>query len=141
MRCLITGTRYGRPDVWYWMRRWVKRYGVPERWVLGDNKGAWKTYKGIHWRVWHVGVDSDAAALCNRMGWSHVIHTAHWDRLGSRAGYERNERMVRDCRPGDHALAFPSGLERSNGTWHCAGLANDAGLKVWIVPHVRRVRP
>lgn len=144
MRCLITGTRYGRADVWHWMVRFVRRYGVPELFVLGDNWGLARWYTWADGRreyVRFIGVDALAQTLCRMRGWPYRVLPADWTRLGKRAGFLRNADMVAACGPGDFALAFPSGVQRSGGTWHCAGLANDAGLKVFVVPHVRVLRP
>lgn len=155
MRCLITGTRFGRADVWHWMRRYVRRYGVPsDGFVLGDNKGAWRVYEHIRpcappqqgtysyrERVWHVGVDALALELCRREGWDYEIHVAEWGAYGLGAGPIRNQRMVDACRPGDHALVFPDPVRHSKGTWDCAGKASDAKLLVTVCPHVRRLRP
>ena len=144
MRCLITGTRFGRPDVWYWMLRFVRRFGVPE-FVLGDNKGAWRTHHRADGtpleRVWYVGVDALALDLCEREGWPYEVHVAEWGIYGRSAGFRRDEKMVAACSPGDYALAFPSPIEYSRGTWTTAGLANDARLNVFVVPHVRVLRP
>lgn len=87
------------------------------------------------------GVDGDARRLCRVEYWPYYVYTADWDRLGKRAGFARNADMVACCGAGDFCLAFPSGVRRSSGTWHCAGLANDAGLKVFVIPHVRVLRP
>lgn len=140
MRCVITGTRDGRADLWHWMRRFAARYGVPELWILGDAKG----------------VDSDAAELCRREGWIHRIYFADWRPMGiynKLAGFERNRNMVMGADPGDFCLAFPSGsLARDNktglwlpidskGTRHCIGVAQARGLRVHVIPHIRKIRP
>lgn len=128
MRCVITGTRDGRADLWHWMYRFVAKYGAPELWILGDADG----------------VDSDAGELCMREGWVHRIYYANWRTIGRYnplAGFERNKAMVLTADPGDFCLAFPSGSVHSKGTWHCIGEARARELRVHVIPHVRRIRP
>lgn len=140
MRCIITGTRYGRPDLWHWMYRFVARHGVPELWILGDA----------------TGVDTDAHELCMREGWVHRIYYADWRPMGVfnwRAGFDRNEKMVLAADPGDFCLGFPNGAiafshkkqawfkDPSNGTRHCMRIALERKLRVFDMPHVRKIRP
>lgn len=67
-----------------------------------------------------------------------IVFAAEWDRLGKRAGPERNARMVRWAaeREGSILLAFPGPTSR--GTWDCVRRAVAAGLRVLIEPVGRR---
>lgn len=115
-RLVITGTRWGRPDVWAALDQWVDAFGLPRLLVLG----------GAH------GVDRQA------LDWSHDrrraglvfpvdVVRADWARYGKAAGPIRNMQMVERAGPGDHLLAFPDAL-LSPGTYHCHGAGLERGL-------------
>lgn len=73
------------------------------------------------------GLDRTAARIAERFKWVTEPHPADWSR-GSRAGPERNQRMV-DL-GADLCLAFP--MRGSRGTWDCVRRAFDAGIPVII---------
>ena len=54
------------------------------------------------------------------------VQPADWSRLGKRAGFIRNQRMLDDGRP-DVLVSFPGG----NGTHDCTERAKRAGIPVW----------
>lgn len=65
-------------------------------------------------------------------GQSLTVFNAHWQRLGRKAGSERNGRMVEWAAkvPGSVLLAFPGPTSR--GTWDCVRKAQAAGLAVIV---------
>lgn len=76
------------------------------------------------------GADHLAALIAEtELGLEVVRHEADWDRLGRRAGPERNARIVADS---DEVVAFWDG--RSPGTRDCITQAVQAGKPVRIVP-------
>lgn len=113
---LITGSRHGRPDVAYWLDRWVDKHGRPSMVVLGDARG----------------VDSQAREWCEKRGLRFSIIYAEWERLGKRAGPVRNQEMVDAAQPGDWLLAFPWGDSR--GTRDCMRRGVERGLRVYEMP-------
>lgn len=119
MRVVVTGTRRGRADVGRVLAAFVDKHGLPELFILGDQRG----------------VDEHARRACETLGWSYArIAVQH--ALGSPGKYhDRNERMAALAGPGDWCLAFPDADSR--GTWDCVGRARDRGLTIAIMPYAR----
>jgi hypothetical protein len=114
MRVGITGSRNGHPQLEQWLAAWVERHGVPELFVLGDGRG----------------VDASARDWVAERGYPYLVEVAHWRRLGSEAGPERNGRMVEAVLaggPGGVFLSFP--CPTSSGTWDCLRQARKRRLK------------
>jgi hypothetical protein len=80
--------------------------------IQGDAEGADKLAK--YWAI-YTGV-------------AHDDYSADWERLGKRAGRFRNERMLREGRPGV-VIAFPGGA----GTRHMMSIAHAAGVNTILV--------
>lgn len=78
------------------------------------------------------GADESARLCAERLGRTLSVHRAEWDRLGKRAGHERNGRIVADA---DAAVAFWDG--KSPGTRNCIEQFVQAGKPVRIVPKRR----
>lgn len=123
MQLLVTGSREGREDVWYWLDRWVARYGQPSRLILGDARGV-----DMQARVWGMRTLGRERV--------HVEYVPDWrDETGAldpQAGPRRNQRMVDLAHARDWCLAFPT--PKSRGTWDCVERADAAGLYVAICP-------
>lgn len=116
MRVLLTGSR-----------TWKKRAPI-EAMMLGLSV----VYPKVHFILGDApnGLDKFAREICKDHGLSHVVHEAHWDKLGKSAGHERNGRMVKD-RP-DVAFAFRmDGVSR--GTDDCIEQARQAGIPSYIM--------
>ncbi len=73
------------------------------------------------------GVDRCAAHAARARGLEVIEYLADWDRLGRRAGFVRNETIVKRC---DSLVAFWDGA--SSGTRHSIALARRAGRPVEI---------
>lgn len=96
-----------------------------------------------------TGADTHAGAVASALGWREHRMPADWGRDGRSAGFKRNARMVESVAACSAdikvCVAFPSKLAwkqhqegtrpvDSRGTLHCLGLAQEAGLKCWVVP-------
>lgn len=66
------------------------------------------------------------------------LFTADWDRLGKRAGPERNGRMVaeavRQKEEGNTVVCFAFPTRTSKGTWDCLRQAARNGIQGRVVP-------
>lgn len=114
LRLVVTGTRHGRSDVWFWLDRWVARFGVPELVIVGDA----------------TGVDTQARLWGEARGYPLHIERVE-PRTPSPARYhERNQRMVDLARPGDWCVALPDRYSR--GTWDCLRRAEHAKLRTRV---------
>lgn len=114
-RWLVTGTRYGRPDLFSALDRVAVKEGYPCLVVVGDCRG----------------VDMDTQRWCKANSVEFRVKHAEWDRR--KAGLERNARLVAEMKAGDLCLAFPH-WTGSEGTTHCVNLAQRAGLRVlWLL--------
>jgi hypothetical protein len=119
---LITGTRYGRPDLREHLEATLGKYGRPYRILVGDARG----------------VDAAARVWSEKNCIPCLVMKADWGLLRRRAGIVRNERMVAKARPGDLCLAFPH-WTGSSGTTHCANAAARAGLTTLLFADTRSV--
>lgn len=75
------------------------------------------------------GLDRMVRNLCRQLGIRFVVHTAYWDRLGKRAGHERNGRVIQGC---DVLFAFYGDDGATPGTTDCINQARAAGLEVHV---------
>lgn len=114
---LVTGTRFGRPDVEYWLDLAAKTEGVPLSLVAGDD----------------AGVDTQARNWAEARGVQPEQFFADWDTYGLAAGPRRNSAMVayvQECsrlrRCAVRCFGFPKGL--SKGTRDCLRKARAAGF-------------
>jgi hypothetical protein len=71
------------------------------------------------------GADTLAGRYAEENGIPCSRYPALWSELGRSAGYERNERMLRESNP-DLVVAFPGG----HGTFMMKRLASEADVKV-----------
>jgi hypothetical protein len=121
LRLVVTGSREGRPDVWYWLDRWVAKYGAPELVILGDARG----------------VDAQAQAWCEARDYNGIEFLATWRKHynakgGDMGGTLRNIDMVNAARRGDWCVGFPR--PKSRGTWQCLGYAARQRLHAYACP-------
>lgn len=111
LRLVVTGTRTNeRPDVFYWLDRWVRRYGEPELVILGDARG----------------VDTMAKAWAQAHGYEHVIKYVDKSYPSPLRYHLRNQAMVDAARTGDWCVGFP--IPTSSGTYDCVRRAKRACL-------------
>lgn len=101
----------------YWAQEQVAReHGWP-LWGVGDAKGVDEYATSVLWEL------------------APLIFNAEWDRLGRRAGPDRNRRMVlwatSEGGPA-YLIAFPA--RDSRGTWDCIRQAVAAGMAVFVFP-------
>lgn len=112
---LVTGTRYGRPDLVSALDAVLAGEGRPCLVVVGDCRG----------------VDKAAQGWCLAKGIECLEKRANWSQ-SKQAGLKRNAMLVAEMRSGDLCIALPH-WTGSSGTLHCSKLATRAGLKViWI---------
>ena len=99
---------------WKLMQQYVLRYILDgcTTVITGDAKGA----------------DAIAVRLAQYHGLDVIVHKAHWDLHGKRAGPIRNQKIVDDS---DALLAFPS--KNGRGTQITIDIANRKGLPVYVV--------
>lgn len=116
LRLVVSGSRYGRPDVWSALESWLAAFR--------DDRPV-RLYHGCA-----PGVDEQARCWGMRAGVQEERFPANWSR-GKKAGPERNIRMVRAAGGGAHMLGFPG--PKSVGTWHCYRVAANAELCAVIV--------
>jgi hypothetical protein len=119
---LITGTRAGRPDVWWYLGVFLHKHGMPDKVVLGDARGV--DTQATRWARRHVSHDR---IIIERAAWRDPL-TGLRDSYG---GHKRNQKMVDHCGPGDWCLAFPH-PQRSPGTLDCIERAKLRGMSVAI---------
>jgi len=74
------------------------------------------------------GADSFAEEWADERKVKTKIYKAKWQKYGKRAGFVRNEKIVKNC---DVVVAFWDG--ESKGTKHTIDLARKIGLKVYVV--------
>jgi hypothetical protein len=74
------------------------------------------------------GADDLIIRWCMKFNYPCLEVPADWDRLGQRAGFERNNRMVKIA---THVVAFWDG--RSPGTKHMLEITSDLGLPEKII--------
>jgi len=116
MKLVITGSRFGRADVEYWLDRWVRKYGVPDLIILGDARG----------------VDAQARAWCIKHGYNHRVFVADWATHGKAAGPLRNQQMMDAADVGDWCIGLPAG--EGAGTFDCLRRAKNRGLFIVVPP-------
>lgn len=121
MKLVITGTRYGRADVWLALDVYRAIFGDPWLILGGDlNEGVYT----------QRGVDLQARQWADAHDLHGVVEYAFWD-AGPSAGPPRNKRMVAQAEPGHHLLAFPDASSR--GTWGCFRMGQKARLLAVVV--------
>lgn len=74
------------------------------------------------------GVDTCAVGCAHVRGLLTEVYRADWRRLGRRAGFVRNEEIVKRC---DRVVAFWDGVSR--GTAHTIGLAAKYGKPCEVI--------
>ena len=74
------------------------------------------------------GADSLAEEFARRRDLKKKIYKAKWQKYGKRAGFVRNEKIVKNC---DVVVAFWDG--ESKGTKMTIDLARKIGLKVYVI--------
>lgn len=85
------------------------------------------------------GADPIVKEQCQRLNIDFEEYVADWHKLGKRAGYERNERMVADGASYCVAFPMPCTLQAcarrpvhwTHGTKHCYDTADAAGIHVY----------
>lgn len=120
MRLGITGSRYGHHGLVPWLEAWVRKHGVPETFVVGDNE---YTEESVDWQ---------AFLFCQRNGY-RVLRVRKDASRPSRLKFrERNQMMVDVVRvePPGAFLGFP--CAKSRGTWDCLRRAKIAGLPTYV---------
>lgn len=113
-KLVVTGTRYGRDDVWALLDEFLAKHGVPTTLIVGDA----------------AGVDASAIAWAKARHIPYEMFEAHWKRYGQTAGPLRNTQMIAATKAGDYCLAFPA--RKSAGTWDCVRKAEARGLLVTV---------
>lgn len=74
------------------------------------------------------GVDTLAEQWANENGISIKVFSAEWDKYGKRAGFIRNNEIIKEC---DVCLAIWDG--KSKGTQHSINLAKSMNKQVLVV--------
>ncbi len=78
------------------------------------------------------GVDLWAEQVCRELGWEIMLFTPEWDKLGKRAGFVRNQKMVEEvAKRGGTVLAFWDG--ESRGTQHAIDYAEKLGIGARVI--------
>lgn len=75
-----------------------------------------------------VGVDRCAEKKAKELGMRTLIFPANWDRYGKRAGFLRNQEIVKNS---DYVIAFWDGT--SKGTQHSINLAKEMNKKLIVI--------
>ena len=131
-KLLVTGTRWGRPDVERMLDAWVERFGPPSLVISG---------RASH-PLGGKSVDIQAEEWAARRGFpvrAVPVTPDEWKDFGGAAGHFRNQTMVDLCELGDHCFAFPA-PGRSPGTRHCIGAAKKAKLIVHVAEEGRPLK-
>ena len=128
MIVLVCGSRTFKDRELMWSKLdWYQRH---EQWyftllIHGDAKGA----------------DRMAQAWAHNRGIAERAYPAEWDLYGKRAGYIRNQQMLKQGHP-NMVLAFVSAAEgqatvtalaESKGTANMVALARDAGVEGFVI--------
>lgn len=116
---LITGTRYGRADVWRELDSYVVLHGRPSRVIAGGARG----------------VDTQAAAWARARELPLLevpVAGDEWEDFGARAGFLRNSVLVAHCSTADHCVAFPA-RGKSSGTRSCIRLARQLPMLTYVL--------
>lgn len=113
MRVLVTGSRtWDDAETIYWtFRNWWEQAGRPEKPTLVSG---------------HCprGADALAEYIWSRNGWPLELHPAEWDLYGRKAGFIRNEQMVRS----NPDILFAFIKDQSKGATHTLKLARFHGI-------------
>lgn len=118
MDLIVTGSRFGHPDVDRWLDALLKRRGEPRVLYEGGARG----------------VDEQARSWARRN--AVKVETVHADWSdGSCAGPDRNRAMVAMAKKPCVLVAFPD--TSSKGTWDCYLRGVEAGLECHFAPAVR----
>lgn len=123
MKLCVTGSRDGRPDVEYWLDRWVRKFGLPSLLVLGDARG----------------VDTQAYdwALARQRAGDRFDYVRELVKEGPRDTIaqrlrERDQRMADHLDRGDWCLGFP--IASSKGTWLTLSMCRRRGASTFPCP-------
>ena len=114
MRVLITGSRTWshRQFIWEQFREMLRRYPVDPHDITVISGTA-------------AGADVICESVAEAYGMTVERHPANWGQYGKRAGFIRNDEMVRTG--ADLCLAFIR--DNSKGATMCADLAEAAGIQ------------
>lgn len=118
VRLVITGSRYGHPDVERWMFAFAVKHGVPDLTIVGDA----------------TGVDDQAWQFAVTHLWSYAFIRVKRALGNPEMFHDRNQRMVNLADKGDWLLAFPDA--KSRGTYDCINRGKARGLNV----HTAKIR-
>lgn len=114
---MVTGSRE-------WQDKWAVEWNMAQQWKAAGSPSECSLMHGDA-----RGADRIAADIAESRGWVVTSFPADWDKFGKKAGFVRNEEMLRYYP--DHVVGFM--LQGSIGTHHALMHAQMLGIPRTVI--------